>query len=98
MVTVTERAAVELEEVLKNQNVSDGEAVKLMPGGDGRVQMTIGQAEAGDQVTQRDGHPLLIVDAAIADALEGTEVDFQQGDENGTGSGGFTLRPSGPPS
>jgi Fe-S cluster assembly iron-binding protein IscA len=94
MVTVTERAATELQEVLKNQNASDSEGVKLMPGDDGRIQMTIGQPEAGDQVMQRDGHPLLIVDSAIVDTLDGTEVDFQSGDQNGTGSGAFTLRPT----
>jgi Fe-S cluster assembly iron-binding protein IscA len=93
MVTVTERAATELQEVLKNQSASDNEGVKLMPGDDGRIQMAIGQPEAGDQVMQRDGHPILIVDSAIVDTLDGTEVDFQSGDLNGTGSGSFTLRP-----
>jgi Fe-S cluster assembly iron-binding protein IscA len=94
MVTVTERAATELQEVLKSQNASDGEGVKRVPGADGRIQMTIGQPEAGDQVTQRDGHTLLIVDSAIANTLDGTEVDFQGGDQNGTGGGSFTLRPT----
>jgi Fe-S cluster assembly iron-binding protein IscA len=94
MVIVTERAAAELQEVLKSQNASDGQGVKLVPGDDGRVQMTIGQPEAGDQVTRRDGQPLLIVDAAIVETLEGTEVDFQTGDENGTSAGGFMLRPT----
>ena len=94
MVTVTERAASELQEVLKNQHASESEGVKLVPGTDGRIQMTIGQPEAGDQVMQHDGHPLLIVDSAIVDTLDGTEVDFQSGDQNGTGSSSFTLRPS----
>jgi Fe-S cluster assembly iron-binding protein IscA len=94
MVIVTERAAAEIQEVLRNQNASESEGVKLVPGVDGRVQMTIGPAEAGDQVTQRDGHPLLIVDAAIVDTLEGTEVDYQSGEENGTNAVGFTLRPA----
>ena len=98
MVIVTERAAAELQDVLKTQNASEREGVKLVPGGDGRVQMTIGQPEAGDQVMQRDGQPLLIVDAAIVDTLEGTEVDFQSGDENGTSAAGFTLRPTETPS
>jgi Fe-S cluster assembly iron-binding protein IscA len=98
MVIVTERAATELQEVLKNQHAVDGEGVKLVPGGDGRVQMTIGQPETGDQVMQRDGQPLLIVDAAIVDTLEGTEVDYQSGDENGTSAAGFTLRPAETPS
>lgn len=94
MVTVTERAATEIQEVLKSQNAAESEGIKLAPGVDGRIQMTIGQAEAGDQVMQRDGHPLLIVAAAIVDTLDGTEVDFQTGDQNGTGSGGFTIRPT----
>jgi Fe-S cluster assembly iron-binding protein IscA len=98
MVIVTERAAAELQEVLRSQNAAEGEGVKLVPGGDGHVQMTIGQPEAGDQITELDGHPLLIVDAAIVDVLEGAEVDFRAGDENGASSLGFTLRPVQPPS
>ena len=98
MVTVTERAAAELQEVLKSQNATDDEGVKLVPGDDGRVQMTIAQPEAGDQIMQRDGHPLLIVDAAIVDTLAGTEVDYRSGDENGTSAAGFMLRPAETPS
>ena len=94
MVTVTERAATEIQELLKNQHASEGEGVKLVPGEDGRVQMTIAEPNAGDQVTQRDGHPLLIVDAALADMLEGTEVDFATEGANGTSPSGFTLRPA----
>jgi Fe-S cluster assembly iron-binding protein IscA len=94
MVTVTERAAVELQEVLRNQNAGDGEGVKLVPGGDGRVQMTIAEPGTGDEVTRRDGQPLLIVDAALADALDGTQVDFENEGTNGTSPPGFTLRPA----
>ena len=65
MVTVTDRAAVELQEVLRTQNAAEGEGVKLVPSGDGRVQMTIGEPEIGDEVTRRDGQPLLIVDAIL---------------------------------
>ena len=53
MVTVTERAATELQEVLKSQHASDSQGVKLVPGVDGRVQMTIAEPSAGDQVTAR---------------------------------------------
>ena len=94
MVTVTERAAVELQEVLKNQNAAEGEGVKLVPDGDGRVQMTIAEPDAGDQVTRLGGQPLLIVDAALADALEGTEIDFGTEAANGASPPGFTLRPA----
>jgi Fe-S cluster assembly iron-binding protein IscA len=94
MVTVTERAAAELQEVLKNQNASDGEGVKLVPGGDGRVQMTIAPPSAGDLVTQLDGQPLLIVDASLANTLDGTEVDYETEGNNGASPPGFTLRPA----
>ena len=94
MVTVTERAAAELQELLRNQNASEGEGVKLVPGDDGRVQMTIAEPNAGDQVTQRDGHPLLIVDASLAETLDGTEVDYATVGANGASPPGFTLRPA----
>ena len=92
MITVTERAATELQELLKSQHASDAEGVKLVPSDDGGVQMTIAEPNAGDEVTQRDGHPLLIVDAALANTLDGTEVDFATEAANGTGASGFTLR------
>ena len=94
MVIVTERAAAELQEVLKHQNASEGEGVKLVPGGDGRVQMTIAPPSIGDEVTQVDGQPLLIVDASLASTLDGTEVDFESESDNGASPPGFTLRPT----
>lgn len=98
MVTVTERAATELQELLRNENASEGEGVKLVPGGDGRVQMTIAEPDAGDEVTRRDGQPLLIVDAALAEMLDGAEVDYASAGANGSGPPGFTLRPAETPS
>ena len=77
------------------QNAAEGEGVKLVPGAEGRVQMTIAEPNTGDQVTQRDGTPLLIVDASLTDALDGTEVDFESEGVNGSGPPGFTLRPLG---
>lgn len=94
MITVTDRAATELQELLRNQNASEGEGVKLVPSADGRVQMTIAEPNAGDEVTQRDGHPLLIVDASLAQTLDGTQVDFETEGANGTSPPGFTLRPA----
>jgi Fe-S cluster assembly iron-binding protein IscA len=92
MITVTDRAVTELEDLLRNQNAPEGEGVKLVPSGDGRVQMTIAPPGTGDEVTQKDGHPLLIVDASLADALDGTEVDYKAEGTNGTNPPGFTLR------
>jgi Fe-S cluster assembly iron-binding protein IscA len=94
MVIVTERAAAELQEVLRHQNASEGEGIKLIPGDDGQVQMTIAPPNIGDEVTQMDGQPLLIVDASLTNTLEGAEVDFATESANGTSPPGFTIKPA----
>ncbi len=59
MLTVTERATVELEELLGASNAGSGEGVRLVPAGPGTVGMTIAAPEAEDEVICHGDDPLL---------------------------------------
>ncbi len=90
MINVTERAASVLQNLLETIDASPGQGVKLVPDSQGNLGMTIASPDEGDQVVRRDEAPLLIVDASIAQQLDGTELDVQEilGEE----SARFTLR------
>jgi Fe-S cluster assembly iron-binding protein IscA len=75
MITVTERAATALEELLSSSNAQPGQGVKLIPSDGGQVGMTIDAPSEGDEVVSRGDAPLLIVDSDIADALDGARID-----------------------
>jgi len=74
MVTVTERAAVALEELAKAN--PEQQVVKLVPDGD-RIIMKAAAANDADEVVQHGDQTLLIIDASIVDALDGAEIDCQ---------------------
>ena len=91
MISVTERAATALQDLLVSNDASPGEGVKLAPDLSGRIGMTIDAPVEGDEVVHRGEMPLLIVDGRIAQQLDGTELDLQEipGQEGAQ----FTLRP-----
>jgi Fe-S cluster assembly iron-binding protein IscA len=71
MITVTERAAARLEDMLKVNNAAPGEGVKLVPGGTDVIDMTIDTPSAGDEVIPTGAAATLIVDSRIVGALDG---------------------------
>ena len=75
MITVTERAADGLQELLALNNASPGEGVKLVPSGTGQVGMTIGVPSEDDEVIRQEGEPLLIVDNRLTGVLDGAEIE-----------------------
>lgn len=77
MITVTERAAAELQQLLMVNNAQPGQGVKLIPNGANQVGMSIGTPGELDQVIRQGDEPLLIIDSSIADALDGTQVDCE---------------------
>lgn len=92
MVTVTERAAAELLELLEANNVPPGQGVKLVPSGMGQIGMTIDTPAEGDEVIRRGDEPLLIVDSRLTGELEGVEIDCQTEVVDGTPRSQFLLR------
>ena len=93
MLTVTERAEAELQELLVINDASPDEGVKLVPSGTGSIGMTIGRPSEDDAVIDRDGKPLLIVDIRLAQVLDGAEIDCAPTAGNGQQATEFTLRP-----
>ncbi|MBI3969799.1 MAG: adhesin [Chloroflexi bacterium] len=93
MITVTERAAAELEGLLGAQGAPSGQGVKLVPDQTGGVGVTISAPTTGDEVVPRGEVPLLIVDASLTQQLDGVVLDV----EPAAGAGGerppqFVLR------
>jgi Fe-S cluster assembly iron-binding protein IscA len=93
MITVTERAATELEELLTTEDAPPGQGVKLVPSGTGTIGMTIAAPSEGDEVIRRGEEPLLIVDSRVAEALDGAEVDCDRSVVDGQPRAEFKLRP-----
>jgi hypothetical protein len=93
MITVTERAATGLEELLVAQGAAPGEAVKLVPSGRGGVALTIASPAAGDEVVRRGDDPLLIVDGRLAPIVDGALLDLAAAAPAGGALPRFTLTP-----
>jgi Fe-S cluster assembly iron-binding protein IscA len=93
MVTITERAAVQLQELLAANEAPQGQGVKLVPDETGRIAMTIGPVGADDEVIEHDGEPLLIVDGRIAAMLEGAQLDCDTAEIGGERHVRWSLQP-----
>lgn len=76
MITVTERAATGIEEILSAQQAAPGEAIKLVPDGSGGIGLAIAAPAAEDEVVQKGDDPLVIVDGRIAPDLDGAVLDL----------------------
>jgi Fe-S cluster assembly iron-binding protein IscA len=92
MITVTERAAARLQEVVATRDVPPGQGVKLVPQGPGSVGLTIAAPDAGDEVVQYEDAPVLIVDGRLTDALAGSEIDCRETVVGGEQRVEYTIR------
>jgi hypothetical protein len=92
MITVTERAAGELAELLGAERIARGQGVKLVPDQSGGVAMTIAAPAEGDEVVQRGEDPLLIVDASLTEQLDGTVLDCEPAEGAGGQRPSFSIR------
>jgi Fe-S cluster assembly iron-binding protein IscA len=93
MITVTERAANALQELLATNSALPGQGVKLVPSGVNSIGMVIEAPNEGDEVILHEGEPLLIVDSRIASDLDGAELDYETGEADDPRRAGFRLRP-----
>lgn len=82
MIRVTERASEALGEMLRENQVPEGQAVKLFPDPSGSIAMTIAPTAEGDEVVEKEHRPVLIVDAEIVDRLDGALLDFTRGEDD----------------
>ena len=91
MITVTERAASALEALLAESNAEAGEGVKLFPKGTDEIGMTIEAPSDGDEVIRHADGPLLIVDRALTQPLDGAQFDCEDA-VNGQSPTRFALK------
>lgn len=73
MITLTERAALALDELALKSELPPGVGLKLAAAGN-EIGLTVGPAEQGDQVVHRGDETLLIVDRAIAAATSAVPI------------------------
>jgi Fe-S cluster assembly iron-binding protein IscA len=92
MITVTERAAAELADLLEAEGVPPDQGVKLVPDQTGGIGMTIASPTEGDEVVPRGDGPLLIVDASLTELLDGTVFDVEPAQGGGSQGPRFSLR------
>ena len=83
MIRLTERAAYGLKEILTANRTPSDQGIKLVPDERGGVSMTIDRPGDGDSVVDGGKRPLLIVDATLADHLDGVVLDLSRGEKDG---------------
>lgn len=94
MITLTERAAAGLEQMLLVNNAEPGQAVKLVPREPDRIGLMIDTPNEGDEVIGPGDAPLLIVDSSLRDDLDGSELDCETTVVEGEQVSEFKLRPA----
>jgi Fe-S cluster assembly iron-binding protein IscA len=93
MVTVTERAATALQQVLEDNHAPPGQGVRLAADATGHLGMTIDAPRDGDDVVYAAEEPVLMVAGPVAGQLEDMVLDYQASDDDSQTSAGFVLRP-----
>jgi len=91
MVTVSQKARKKLMETLREQSEDPEKALRLVvaPSLDAPLGFIVDAPEAGDRtVTSEEGAPLLLAGPAVAAALRGVSIDFE---EDSTKGERFTL-------
>jgi Fe-S cluster assembly iron-binding protein IscA len=92
MITLTERAATEMQEILATRGAAPGEGMRIVPVSGG-FDLRIGPPADGDEVVRRGDTPLLIVEESIAPVLDGAVIDVADPDSAG-GARRFRLIPA----
>jgi hypothetical protein len=89
-VQLTERAAEELQRLLRDNLAGPRQGVRLRLDREGHLAMTVDVPHLGDTVVRRGTTPLLIVDVRLADRLAPRVLDFP-GRRHGRPRSGFVL-------
>jgi Fe-S cluster assembly iron-binding protein IscA len=74
MVTVTERAAQELKEILEAQAVEPEQVLRLVREAQG-FSLRLDKESAGDEVVESEGATILLVDEQLSPIVDGAVVD-----------------------
>lgn len=92
MVTVTDKALLALQEILKTKNVDNQTAVRLMvsPEANQSLAMVLDKQKDADEVVKNElGTPVLLTDPTISQALAESIIDYRDSGEQS----GFTIVP-----
>lgn len=71
MLTVTPEAAALLSDMLEAERLDATQCLRLTVGPDDRLAMGLDTAQDGDQVVQHGGAVVLVIEAALSEALDG---------------------------
>jgi Fe-S cluster assembly iron-binding protein IscA len=74
-VTVTERAAAALKDLLEQQNPGPDQVLRLIYDTDSSVKLVLDTKAADDQVVDHQGQPVMVIEPAISQDLAGTTLD-----------------------
>jgi Fe-S cluster assembly iron-binding protein IscA len=77
MVTLTDRAAAELQRVVDTTQATPEEAVRLAPDGSGGLAMSLDTPHAEDEVLRRGESAVLLIDQTIAPQLADMVLDCE---------------------
>jgi len=75
MLTVTAQAATELKTIAQAEATDPGEALRLIPTGEGKLALVVDAPREGDQVVEHEGINILLIGLELNDAVDGLVLD-----------------------
>jgi Fe-S cluster assembly iron-binding protein IscA len=81
MIQVTERAREALKQVQTQMVDKPDVALRLAEVEQGQLGVFPDTGRADDHVVEHEGRAVLLIDPAVADALEGSTIDFEESEE-----------------
>lgn len=83
-ITVTERAAATLKDLLNQQNPEPDQVLRLIYDTDSNVKLVLSTEATGDQTVEHQGETVMVVEPAISEELAGTTLDSPESEGGGT--------------
>jgi len=80
MFNVTERARAKLKELLTIESADESVALRLGKTASGELGVFADRERPDDQVVEHEGTAVLLIGREIAENVEGTTIDFKEGD------------------
>ena len=79
MLEVTELAVEHLAEMLDGVDSAEHDALRLVDQGDHTLTVTLDEGHPGDQVVSHHQRPVLFIESALSEALDGATLDTMDG-------------------
>jgi len=80
MLNVTERARAKLKKLLTTESVDRSVALRLGETMSGKLGVFADRERPDDQVVEHEGTAVLLIGREIAENVEGTTIDYEEGD------------------